>query len=114
MTAAPERTRSAIYPVRRAAERCVALPGVRPLRVFATLFPLWQVEITAQVNEPQRYDLVDKFVARAIAECAIDTAAGLTGFLGLERSFVDRVLHFLDLIGHLEWHGESAVLTELG
>jgi hypothetical protein len=111
---APGAGRAPIYVARRAAERCVEQQGVLPIRLFATLFPLWQVEIRAQLHEAQPYDLVDRFVEQAIATCAIDTEAGLAVFLGLEPSFVRRVLHFLELIGHLSRRGGRVALTELG
>jgi hypothetical protein len=106
--------RAAIYPALRAAERCVAQPGVLPVRLFEILVPLWQVEISAQADDREPYDLVDKFVARAIAEGGVDTADGLAELLGLTRSFVDRVLHFLDLIGHVVRRGDLLALTPLG
>jgi hypothetical protein len=103
-----------IYPAWRVAEHCVEQQGVSPIRLFPTLFPLWQVEIKAQLHEAQRYDVVDRFVEQAIVNCEIDTVDGLAAFLGLEPSFVRRVLRSLQRIGHIGQHGDRVRLTELG
>ncbi|MFF3444176.1 hypothetical protein [Streptosporangium sp. NPDC002721] len=108
-------TTRAIYPARRAVEHAVTVPGVRPVRLFAVSWPLWEVEITANVYEEQAYEVIDRFLARALADGGIGTRDGLVAFFGLERSLVDRCLAFLTVIGHLtvSRHGEVR-LTELG
>lgn len=108
-------TTRAIYPARRAVEHAVTVPGVRPVRLFAVLWPLWQVEVTANVYDEQAYEVIDRFLVRALVEGGIGTKDELTAFFGLEPSLVDRCLAFLSVIGHLtvNHHGEVR-LTELG
>ncbi|MEZ0071302.1 hypothetical protein [Planotetraspora sp. GP83] len=103
-----------IYPARRAVEHAVTVSGVRPARLFAVLWPLWQVEITADVQDEQAYEVIDRFLTRAVAEGGIDSAAELSRFFGLHRSLVDRCLAFLTVIGHITADGERIRLTELG
>ncbi|TCO52964.1 hypothetical protein [Actinocrispum wychmicini] len=108
------RSRHPIYPVRRALEHCLSLRDVRPSRIFATLFPLWQAEISAKVHDGQPYDVLDKFIERAITEGGVDTLDGLAGFFGLDRPLVERVLRFLTNIGHVTTDGPAYALTPLG
>ncbi|MGW0068692.1 hypothetical protein ACWDUI_14645 [Streptosporangium sandarakinum] len=105
----------AIYPARRAVEHAVTVPGVRPVRLFAVLWPLWEVEITASVYDEQAYEVVDRFLARALAEGGVGTRGGLAALFGLDPSLVDRCLAFLTAIGHLTaTPGGEVRLTELG
>lgn len=106
--------RRVIYGVDRALEHCLSMPDVQPQRFFATLFPLWQVEISAKVYDSEPYDVLDKFIERAIEDGGIDSADGLAEFYGLERSLVDRVLYFLATIGHITKNGHTVTLTEFG
>ncbi|MFI6457179.1 hypothetical protein ACIBF6_37185 [Streptosporangium amethystogenes] len=108
-------TARAIYPARRAVEHAVTVPGVRPARLFPVSWPLWEVEVTANVYDEQAYEVIDRFLARALKERDIGTRDGLVAFFGLEPALVDRCLAFLAVIGHLtvDRHGEVR-LTELG
>ncbi|HZD38187.1 MAG TPA: hypothetical protein VE664_06070, partial [Actinomycetes bacterium] len=103
-----------IYPARRAIEHAVATPGVRPTRFFAVLWPLWQVETTAQVYEEQAYEVLDRFLVRGILEAELPSVGDLAGFLGLQPPLVDRCLRFLNLIGHVSVQNGNVALTELG
>ncbi|MEU8271121.1 hypothetical protein AB0B89_28670 [Sphaerisporangium sp. NPDC049002] len=107
-------TTRAIYPARRAVEHAVTVPGVRPVRLFAVLWPLWQVEITANVYDEQAYEIIDRFLVRAIAEGGIDGRDELIAFYCLQPSLVDRCLAFLTVIGHLTTDHGRLRLTELG
>jgi hypothetical protein len=103
-----------IYPARRAVEHAVAIPGVRPTRFFAVLWPLWQVETTAQVYEEQAYEMLDRFVIRGVLEAGLSQIDELAGFLGLQPALVRRCLSFLGLIGHVKVEQGTVMLTELG
>ncbi len=72
-----------VYPARRAIEHAAGLPGLRPLRLFPVLWPLWQVETTASSYAEQPYELIDRFLIRAIREAGLSQTAELAGFLGL-------------------------------
>lgn len=103
-----------IYPARRAIEHAVAIPGIRPTRFFAVLWPLWQVETTAQVYDEQAYEVIDRFLVRGILEAELHSVGDLAGFLGLPAPLVERCLRFLSLIGHVSLQDGSVTLTELG
>jgi len=103
-----------IYPARRAIEHAVAIPGVRPTRFFAVLWPLWQVETTAQVYEEQAYEVIDRFLVRGILEAELRSVGDLARFLGLQPPLVERCLKFLNLIGHVSVEKGNVALTELG
>ncbi|MFF4992546.1 hypothetical protein ACFY19_35605 [Streptosporangium saharense] len=103
-----------IYPARRAVEHAVALPGVRPVRLFPVLWPFWQVEITANVYEEQAYEVIDRFLVRAVVEGGVDDRDELIRFFGLEPPLVDRCLAFLSVIGHLTVERGRVRMTDLG
>jgi hypothetical protein len=104
-----------VYPARRAVEDAVALPNVRPLRLFPVLWPLWRVETAASVYDEQDYDVIDRFLARALAEAGFADAASLSSFFGIPDALVQRCLALLSVIGHVHDADDGTVrLTELG
>ncbi|SRR5712691_5337744 len=103
-----------VYPARRAVEHVAALDGIRPLRLFPVLWPLWRVETSADVYDEQDYDVIDRFVARAIAEAGLGEVGELASFFGIPAALVRRCLAFLTAIGHVQVDGNAARLTELG
>ncbi|MEE6258065.1 hypothetical protein [Plantactinospora sonchi] len=103
-----------VYPARRAVEHAVALDGVRPLRLFPVLWPLWQVETTANVYDEQAYEVIDRFLVRAVLEAGIHQVDELARFFGTPVSLVRRCLAFLQVIGHLRVEADTVRLTELG
>jgi len=105
---------SAIYPARRALENAVAIPGLRPTRFYAVLLPLWQVETTADVVDDPAYDVIDRFLTRAIHGAELARLGELATFLGLPEALVERCLVFLSRIGHVRWNGDTVQLTPLG
>ncbi|MCU7731070.1 hypothetical protein ODJ79_45785 [Actinoplanes sp. KI2] len=106
--------RRIIYPATRAVEHAQLIPGVRPVRLFPVLWPLWQVETEAELYEGQDFEIIDHFVVRAIGEAGIRDRAQLVGFLNLPAGVIDRCLAFLGLIGHVTVAGPTLDLTPLG
>ncbi|MFC4529324.1 hypothetical protein [Sphaerisporangium dianthi] len=92
----------------------MTVPGVRPLRLFPVLWPLWQVEISANIYEEQAYEVIDRFLVRAVVEGGVDSPDELARFFGLQPALVDRCLAFLGVIGHLTVDDGHVRLTELG
>ncbi len=103
-----------IYPATRAVEHATALPGVRPIRFFPVLWPLWQVETSAEVYDRQDFEVIDHFVMRAIGECGIRNRAELVTFLSLPTGLVDRCLAFLAAIQQITLSGRTVELSPLG
>jgi hypothetical protein len=114
VTDSPARGRSRIYPARRALEHAARLVDVRPVRLLAVLLPVWQAEVRAHLTEASDYELIDRFVERAIEDCGITSRQGLADFFGLDRSLVDRVVDVLAAIGHLTDRGDALALSPLG
>jgi hypothetical protein len=114
MTTATQRRR--VYPARRAVENAAAIPDVRPLRLFPLVWPLWQVETAASVYDEQDYDVIDRFLVRAVAEAGFADAASLSSFFGIPATLTQRCLAFLAAIGHVHHDDETGAvrLTELG
>jgi hypothetical protein len=104
-----------VYPARRAVEHAAALPDVRPLRLFPVLWPLWRVETAASVYAELDYDVIDRFLVRAVAEAGFADVASLSSFFGIPVALVRRCLAFLSAIGHVHRDDDGTVcLTELG
>jgi hypothetical protein len=103
-----------IYPAMRAAERAMALDGMRPRRLFGVLWPLWRVDVQSELYEPQAYEVLDRFLSRGIATAEMSTVDELACFLGLEPPLVVRVLGFLTTIQHVREVSGRYQLTNLG
>jgi hypothetical protein len=104
-----------VYPARRAIEDAAATPDVRPLRLFPVLWPLWQAETAASVYDEQDYDVIDRFLVRAIAEAGFADVASLSSFFGIPADLTRRCLSFLSAIGHVHHDQDGTVrLTDLG
>ena len=107
-------TGQVIFPARRALEQAVTAPAVRPLRLFPMLWPLWRVEVSAQVFDEQAYEVVDRFLVRAVYEAGLTGVEQIAAFLGVHLSLVQRCLAFLARIGHVSLDGGVVCLTQLG
>lgn len=104
-----------VYPAIRAVEHATAIPDVRPFRLFPVLWPLWQVETAASVYDEQDYDVIDRFLVRAVAEAGFADAASLSSFFGVPTDLTRRCLAFLSAIGHMHEDEDGTVrLTDLG
>lgn len=107
-----------IYDPRRAIEHMQTLQGTMPIRLFAILFPLWDVETTATQEEGRPYELMEKYVERGIDEGRLHTVEELASFFGLQSEMVKKILNFLDYdwTRHLHWQamGSHASGTKIG
>lgn len=103
-----------IYPARRAVEHAVSVSGAIPTRLFPVLWPLWQIETLADVEDEKSYDVIDQFVVRAVREGELQSVAEIAAFLSLPIGVVERCVRFLVLIGHAELAGERVSLTPRG
>ncbi|SNS44402.1 hypothetical protein SAMN05443665_100472 [Actinomadura meyerae] len=107
--------RDPLYDAARAVEDAAAMPGTTPVRLHRIALPLFAVEIDALIEERQPYDLLDRFVGRAIAEAGLRTVPEIAAFLGLDEAMVERVLRFLGGVGHVAGLPDgSYALTDLG
>jgi hypothetical protein len=103
-----------IYPARRAVEHATSIPGMSPLRLFPVLWPLWQAETTASVYDEQAYEMIDRFLVRAVMDAGLHRIDELTAFFGIPEALVRRCLKFLATIGHVREDAGTVTLTELG
>jgi hypothetical protein len=104
-----------IYPQSRAIEHAADLPGVRPLRIYRLTLPLFEVEISALIDDPQPYDLLDRFVTRAIGYAQWRSVPEIAGALGLDETLSARIVAMLTDIGHVAVAPDGSLgLTELG
>ncbi len=105
-----------IYDSRRAIEHLQKLPeqNLLPIRLFALLFPLWSVETSATQEEMQSYELMERYIERAIDEAGLHSVEDLAHFLGLQREMIEKILRFLETIGHVTRSNTYCDLTSLG
>ena len=100
--------------LREVTRRVGALPDVRPLRILPLLLPMWAAEVVATVRESQPYDVLDRYLTRAV-DSGVFEIDELATFLGVEPAIVSRAMRFLAGIGHLARDGEGRLtLTGLG
>lgn len=102
------------YPEQRVLEDAAFARDVVPTRIFALLLPVWSVTIQADITEEEDYALIDRFLARGIAEGGMTTAEELAGFYALDPELVDRALRALAAIGHVLSCAGRWALTDLG
>ncbi len=84
------------------------------MRLFAILFPLWDIETTARQEEGRPYELMEKYVERGIEEGQLHTVEELAAFFGLQGEIIQKILLFLKTIGHVTQQGTRWDLTTLG
>jgi hypothetical protein len=107
-------TNRRLYPARRAVEHATSIPGIRPLRLFPVLWPLWQAETTASVYDEHAYEMIDRFLIRAVMDAGLHRIDELAMFFGIPEALVRRCLKFLATIGHVREDTGTVTLTELG
>ncbi|MBB4909170.1 hypothetical protein [Actinophytocola algeriensis] len=108
------RNRLFSFPEQRVLEDAAFARDVLPTQIFALLLPVWSVTIQADITEAEDYELIDRFLARGIAEGGLTTTAELADFYALEPELVDRALRALAAIGHVADDSGRWALTGLG
>lgn len=103
-----------VYPARRAVEHATSIPGISPSRLFPVLWPLWQAETSASIYDEQAYEMIDRFLIRAVMDAGLHRIAELATFFGIPEGLVQRCLQFLAIIGHVRIDAGTVTLTELG
>lgn len=102
------------YPVERALEDVADQPGVHPMRVHRVAFPLHVAELSATITAREPFDLLDRYIGLAIAECGFRSVPEISDYLGVTEHIVGRVLRFLAEIRHVTASDGVFGLTELG
>lgn len=105
---------SRFYPAVRAVEHATSLIGVRPLRLFPVLWPLWRVETAASFYDERAYEIIDRFLVLAVRDAGIHTVEELADFYGVPVPLVQRCASFLAAIGHVRVDNGAVALTDLG
>ncbi len=109
-----QREEAVLYNPRRAIEHLLKLSGYVPLRLFATLYPLWLIETLASQEKRRPYALIEHFIVRGIGEGELHTTDELATFFGLRKDLVEKVLIFLQTIQHVTFTAGRWMLTERG
>jgi hypothetical protein len=102
-----------LYTPQRAIEKILALPDFMPVRLFAVLFPLWEVEVSGRYEQGRPYELIEKYIERGMVEAQLTTPHDLAEFFGLQESLVEKVLNFLETIMHVTRQNGRLVPTPL-
>ncbi|MBX5457364.1 MAG: hypothetical protein IRZ31_10730 [Thermogemmatispora sp.] len=109
-----QRLRHLFVSANRVVETVQAVGGLVPVRQFRLLFPLWRIGISGHQYEKRPYELLERFLERAIGEAELQTVEELERFLGLPLSAVTSTLAFLRTVGHVSGDDEHLRLTDLG
>ncbi len=109
-----DKEKPVLYDPRRAIEHVQTLPGFAPVRLFAILFPLWYVEVTGTQEQQRPYELIEQYIERGIEEGQFHTARALADFFSLDSRLVEKILLFLETIGHVRCADGIWNLTDLG
>jgi hypothetical protein len=99
--------------VDRVAEDTLYGMGAAPTRLCRLLLPVWRVQVRATVYDTEPYDLIDRYVAAAIADGGLESVAEIAAFYGLDPTVVGGAVRFLTSVGHVSRDGGLA-LTEIG
>lgn len=102
------------FPEQRVLEDAAFARDVVPTRIFALLLPVWSVTVEADITEAEDYELIDRFLARGIAEGDLTTTEELADFYALEPELVDRALRALAAIEHVVPGSGRWAITDLG
>lgn len=99
--------------VDRVAEDALYGMGAAPTRLCRLLLPVWRMQVRSTVYDTEPYDLIDRFVAAAIASGGLESVEEIAAFYGLDPAVVGGAVRFLVSVGHLSRDGRLA-LTEIG
>ncbi|MHC5908630.1 hypothetical protein ACVNF4_32840 [Streptomyces sp. S6] len=102
------------FPPARAVEHAVLRPGPVPESVHQLLVPVWRVEVEAKVTTAEPYQLIDRYLIRAVAEAGVTTPEDLASFLALDPALTRQALAHLTAVGHLSTVRGHLRLTGLG
>jgi len=108
------RTRLFPYPEQRALEDAAFEREIVPTRIHSLLLPVWKATVRATVVVAEDYDLIDRYLARGIAEAGLSTTTELAEFFALDPPLVDRALRALEAVGHLRAVDGRWWLTDVG
>src|SRR5579884_2785306 len=109
-----DKGRVILYHPRWAIEHVQTIPELIPVRLFAVLFPLWYVEVTGRQEQSRPYELLEKYIERGIDEGQLHAVGALGDFFGLDSRLVEKILDFLETIGHVTHTNNIWNLTDLG
>lgn len=109
-----ERNTYFLYPPQKIIEDAQKEPGLRPLRLYALLFPLWRVVLGGTFREQKPYALLEEYFERGIFEGELHTTEELSAFFGIDARLVVKVLDFLQTIEHVQYEQGRWSLRRLG
>jgi hypothetical protein len=98
----------------RSLEKLFSRTTVTPLRLFRVLWPVQRVEVEAGSVVSESYDLLDRFIIRAVADCGLTRQSDITDFLGVSDALVAGACAFLARIHHVSLVGDQVEITDLG
>ncbi|WP_416971240.1 hypothetical protein [Streptomyces sp. 4F14] len=102
------------FPPARAVEHAAFHLRAAPETAHHLLLPVWRVEVEAKVTTAEPYQLIDRYLVRAVAEAGVTTPDGLSAFLALDPALTRQALAFLTAVGHLAEEQGELRLTPLG
>lgn len=89
------------YPEQRAVEDVAFSQGLTPTRLCRVLLPVWRADVRATIYDSEPYELIDRYLEKAIAHGALQGEQEIADFYGLDVTVTGSAVRFLASIGHL-------------
>jgi hypothetical protein len=102
------------YPEQRAVEDAAFGQDVAPTRLCRVLLPVWRADVRATIYDSEPYDLIDEYLAKAIAQGQMGSVEEIAGFYGVDAAVIANAARFLESIGHLSCADGGLRLSSLG
>ncbi len=103
------------YPEQRAVEDVAFGHGLIPTRLCRVLLPVWRVDVQATIYDSEPYELIDRYLEKAIACGALGSEQEIADFYGLDAAVTGSAARFLASIGHLTRDGNGRLgLSPIG
>jgi hypothetical protein len=103
------------YPEQRAVEDVAFGQGLTPTRLCRVLLPTWRVDVQATLYDSEPYELIDRYLEKAIAHGALGSEQEIADFYGLDAAVTGSAARFLASIGHLIRDGSGKIgLSPIG
>lgn len=88
--------------------------GAVPQRLFQVLYPIWRVHVEGRQRIPHDFEELEWFIERGIHETGLNSVTTMARFFGLEERFVNKLVSFLQGVGHINNEQGRLSLTDLG
>ena len=91
----------------------VAKAKAIPQRVWRILYPVFQIEVEGWQRPATDFEPIELLIEKGIRDAGLNNVAKLSHFFKLEPRFVEKLIHRLSAIGHINRRFRTLTLTDL-